>query len=168
LLALVSGAVIHCNDVHETALYADPLKLARQLGTRYAFMLSKQSWKGIAALEILGNPQHLIERVVNSMARLSTQPVVTFRDQGLEMATASLGDCVGSLMCTSVAAPLEFMGRVTGSIATIFEGTRPVRHLGKPLRLLTSALEASQQGVEFFDPLHVPVYPIRRPRLSLA
>ncbi|GBG26053.1 Vacuolar protein sorting-associated protein 13C [Hondaea fermentalgiana] len=159
-----SDVVIRCGDVRETSLFADPVKIAKLLGTRYAIMLSKQSWKGIAALEILGNPQHFVDRVVGSLAALSTIPVQVFRERGLEQASAELGSCVASVMCTSVAAPLQLTWRVTGSIATILEGTRPIRHLGLPLRMLTTALQASQQGVEFFDPRHESVYPTRRPR----
>eukprot|EP00516_Mucochytrium_quahogii_P001101 CAMPEP_0203754018 /NCGR_PEP_ID=MMETSP0098-20131031/7683_1 /ASSEMBLY_ACC=CAM_ASM_000208 /TAXON_ID=96639 /ORGANISM=" , Strain NY0313808BC1" /LENGTH=3488 /DNA_ID=CAMNT_0050644861 /DNA_START=131 /DNA_END=10594 /DNA_ORIENTATION=+ len=159
-----SDVVIRCRELHETDLFGSPKKLGSKIATRYALMLSKQVWKGIAALEIIGNPQHLLERLLGSMVVFSTMPVTEFKKNGIDAGFISTGDATASLMCTTVAAPVQYGARIIGSVATIFEGTRAVRHLGKPFRILTTGLEAVKNGAEFMDPLFETQLVIRKPR----
>ncbi|CAK9111034.1 Hypothetical protein SCF082_LOCUS51559 [Durusdinium trenchii] len=159
-----SDVVIRLGDVHDTDIFDAPVRIATSLAKRYGLMLTKQFWKGVAALEILGNPQHLIERVIGATIRFGTVPIQVLRHDGIDRGSVALGEVVASLICTSLAAPLEAFARIFGSFATIFEGTRPIRYVGKPLRYITTALEATQHGAEFLDPLHTAFTPIRKPR----
>jgi len=159
-----SDVVIRLGDIHETDMINNPVKLVRSLVNRYLLMLTKQFWKGLAALDVIGNPQHLIERVFGSVRFVAIQPVRSFQDEGVKGAAKTLSNGFGSLTCTCIAAPLQSVGRITGSFATMLEGTRPIRHVGKPVRFLTQALEATQRVVEFFDPLHEFPDSLRRRR----
>jgi len=68
------------------------------------------------------------------------------------------------LVITVIASSFQAVSRVIGSCATIVEGTRPVRHLGKPLRLVAYCLEAIQEGIEALNPNTTKIRICRRPR----
>jgi len=81
--------------------------------------------------------------------------------EGLAHGAVTAGDYGTHVFVTFIAAPVEASSRITGSLASLLEGTRVVRHCGKPLRFITLGLEAFQQGVEFFDPILMDIPPTR-------
>lgn len=123
-----------------------------------------QTWKGLAALDIIGNPQHFVERISRSLVSFSSLPPVALQHNDVGIASKELGQSLTHVVITFVASSVEFIARITGSLATIIEGTRPIRHAGLPLRYLTYALQAIQYAVEQCDPKHVVLEFVRKPR----
>ena len=138
--------------------------LFRKLLIPYLSKGLRQTWKGLAALDIIGNPQHFVERISRSLVSFSTVPPVTLQHNDVSVAARELRDSLTHVVVTLVASCLELVARITGSIATILEGTRPVRHVALPFRYLTYALQATQYFVEQCDPKQAVLELVRKPR----
>jgi len=152
------------SEYHDNDSYGTISQVTKELRRKLIKEAGLQSWKGIAALNILGNPQAFVERTLGSIVNFCVSLPTEFRRNGIGSGVSAAADSAGHMVCVFVSAPVEFAGRITGSCATILEGTRPVRHLGKPLRLITTSLEFIVQGTDFLDPLRVTHFQIRKSR----
>lgn len=124
----------------------------------------RQTWKGLAALDIIGNPQRFVERISRSLVSFSTVPPVTLQHDDVSVAAKELRNSLTHVVVTLVSSSVELVARITGSLATILEGTRPVRHVALPFRYLTYALQATQYFVEQCDPKQAVLELVRKPR----
>lgn len=74
-------------------VYGPPkAKLVPPLAFHYVKALSKQTWKGFLALDIIGNPQHIVDRLASAIVQFSNDPIMKLQQNGLASATVSCRD----------------------------------------------------------------------------
>lgn len=139
-------------------LYGSSEEVISTLLSYYEYSFALQAVRAVGTLDIIGSPEHLIERLGDAFVRFGTETPSEILQHGCGKNSAvAARDSSAALIAALVAAPIEAAGRVTGALTSVVEGlVGPAGHMaqrtaGMPLRGVTWVLDGTANTISRLD-----------------